>query len=419
MPRRKRSAPGRKRKSRIAAKRDTRRRWPYAAAALSLLLVVVIWVLVERSRSGSVERSRSGSVERGRSGSGSSSAIRSTPPEIGREVPQIANLDALDPGMAGAVREAVASVRRDPGDAAAYGHLGLVYHAHDYVELARQCYERAHRLAPQVADWPYYLGFFAAGRGETQEAIRYFEKVIELRSDYLPAYFRLGNVLLAEGRLDEAQAAYRTMVTKAPREPWAYVGLGKAAGRQDRFEEAANQLRKALNLDPENRETLYLLAMAHAELGQEERASELLRGIEGSEVSPIADPMLERALRQTRDLQAQIAVANGLVAEKRYSAAEAIYRRVLDLDPELFDVHLDLGVLFGLTGRNEEAERMLTRAVALEPGRADGHTMLAIAYLKTQRPELAFEELQTALELDPNHARAREILTSMGVEHTP
>ena len=178
-------------------------------------------------------------------------------------------------------------------------------------------------------------------------------------------------------------------------------------------------LRKALDLDPENRETLYLLAMSNVELGQEEKASQLLRGLESKEVSALADPMLERALRQTRDLQAQIAVANGLLAEKRYEAAEMIYRRVLASDPESFEAHLDLGVLLGLTGRNEEAERVLSRAVALEPERADGHTMLAIAYLKTQRPELAFEALQTALELDPDHARAREILTSLGVERTP
>ena len=415
MPRRKRSALGRRRKSRNAAKKDTRERSRlYATAALSLLLVVIIGVLVERARSGTVERERSGS------GSASRSApTPSAPPETGHRVPEIANLDQLDPGMARAVREAVAAVRRDPGDAAAYGHLGRTYHAHDYIELARQCYERAQRLAPQVPDWPYYLGFFAAERGETQEAARYFEKVIDLRSDYLPAYFRLGNVLVAEGLLDQAETTYRTLVTRDPREPWGYLGLGKAARRRDQFEEAAKHLSKALDLDPENRETLYLLAMAHVELGQEERASELLRGIESKEVSPLADPMLERALRQTRDLQAKIAVANDLLAEKRYEAAESIYRRVLDSDPESFDAHLNLGVALGLTGSNEEAERVLTRAVALEPERADGHTMLAIAYLKTQRPELALEALQTALELDPTHARAHQILTSLGVEHTP
>ena len=40
------------------------------------------------------------------------------------------------------------------------------------------------------------------------------------------------------------------MVTKDPREPWGYLGLGKAARRRDQFEEAAKHLRKPLAFLP-------------------------------------------------------------------------------------------------------------------------------------------------------------------------
>ena len=52
------------------------------------------------------------------------------------------------------MRRSVAAAEAAPASGEALGELGRVYHAHQYYELARQCYLGAQRLAPDTFDWP-------------------------------------------------------------------------------------------------------------------------------------------------------------------------------------------------------------------------------------------------------------------------
>ena len=328
-------------------------------------------------------------------------------------IPRISDLSELDPGFATAVRDAVAAVERDPSSGAAIGALGRLYQAHRYVDQARRCYERAARLDPSTPEWPYYLGFLAAGRGAHDEAARYFERVLELRPSYWAARVRLGNALLAAGDPDGAAAAYLAARAAAPGAPWGELGLGKAARRRGRPEAAAEHLRTALALDPAHRETRYLLAMTERQLGNPERAEELLADLEAAEVPSLDDPMMQAVFALVRDAQSLIRTANERLAAGDRAGAERLYREVLRLDPDSYDAHLNLGVLHGLADRNREAAAALERAIEIDPERADAHALLTIAYIRTGRAEEGLRQLEKALELDPDHPRAREILRSL------
>ena len=174
-------------------------------------------------------------------------ALREPPSSLAaNEIPRIPNLSELDPGFVTAVSDAMAAVDRDPSSGAAVGALGRLYQAHRYVDHARRCYERAQELDPAAVDWPYYLGFLAAGRGGHREAAGHFERALELGPSYWPARVRLGNALLAAGDFGGAEQAFRTARSAAPRAPWGELGLGKTARRRGRFETAAEHLRAAL-----------------------------------------------------------------------------------------------------------------------------------------------------------------------------
>ncbi len=329
-------------------------------------------------------------------------------------IPHIPNLSELDPGFATAVRDAVAAVERDPASGAALGALGRLYQAHRYLDQARSCYERAAALDPRSPEWPYYLGFLAAGRGAQNEAARHFERVLELRPSYWAARVRLGNALLAIGDLDGAERAFLAARSAAPGAPWGELGLGKTARRRGRFEEAAEHLRSSLAADPEHRETRYLLAMTERQLGNDERANELLSGLAEAEVSSLPDPMMQAVQALVRDTQTMIRTASQRLAERDYRTAERLYLEVLRLDPDSYDAHLNLGVLYGLADRNPEAAAALERALEIDPERADAYALLTIAYIKTGRAEQGLQQLEKALEIDPDHPRAREIFHSLG-----
>ena len=326
---------------------------------------------------------------------------------------RIPDLSELDPGFVTAVRDALAVVDRDPSNGAAVGALGRLYQAHRYVDQARRCYERAEELDPSSPDWPYYLGFLAEGRGDHDEAVRRFERALELRPSYWAARVRLGNALLAAGDPDGAEEAFRAVRAAAPGSPWGELGLGKAARRRGRPETAAEHLRTALALDPAHRETRYLLAMTERQLGNSERADDLLADLEATEVPNLDDPMLEAVFDLVRDTQTMIRTANQRLAEGDHVAAERLYRAVLRLDPDSYDAHLNLGVLHGLADRNQEAAAALERALEIDPGRADAYALLTIAYIRTGRAEEGLRQLERALEIDPDHPRAREILQNL------
>ncbi len=334
------------------------------------------------------------------------------------DIPRIPNLSELDPGFAAAVRDALSSVDRDPSSGAAIGALGRLYQAHRYVDQARRCYERAEELDPSAPDWPYYLGFLAAGRGAHDEAARRFERALELRPSYWAARVRLGNALLAAGDADGAEDAFRAARAASPGTPWGELGLGKAARRRGQPEAAAEHLRTALALDPAHRETRYLLAMTERQLGNPERAEELLADLADAEVSSLDDPMLEAVFELVRDTQTMIRTANERLAAGDRQGAERLYREVLRLDPDSYDAHLNLGVLHGLADRNREAAAALERAIEIDPDRADAYALLVIAYIRTGRTEEGLRQLERALEIDPEHPRAREILRSLGGDAT-
>ena len=341
------------------------------------------------------------------------------PAAAAAEVPRIPDLSDLDAGFATAVRDALSVVDRDPSNGAAVGALGRLYQAHRYVDQARRCYELAERLDPSAPEWPYYLGFLAAGRGAHDQAARRFERTLELRPSYWAARVRLGNALLAADDPDGAESAFRAARAAASGAPWGELGLGKAARRRGDPEGAAVHLRAALALDPAHRETRYLLATTERQLGNAERAGELLAGLEDAEVSSFDDPMLEAVFELVRDTQTMIRTANERLAAGEHAAAERLYRQVLRLDPDSYDAHLNLGVLHGLADRNPEAAAALERAVEIDPDRADAYALLTIAYIKTGRAEEGLRQLERALEIDPDHPRAREILNSLGGNRAP
>lgn len=343
-------------------------------------------------------------------------ACSEPPPQIAAvaDIPRIPNLHELDTGFATAVRDALAAVERDPSNGAAAGALGRLYQAHRYLDQARRCYERAAGLEPETAEWPYYLGFLAAGRGAQEEAARYFERVLELRPSYWAARVRLGNALLAAGDLDGAERAFQAARSAAPDAPWGELGLGKAARRRGRPETAAEHLRLSLAVDPQHRETRYLLAMTERQLGNDARAEKLLRDLTEAEVSSLPDPMMQAILALVRDIQSMIRTANQRLADGDHRAAERLYLEALRLDSDSYDAHLNLGVLYGLADRNAEAAAALERAIEIDPGRADAYALLMIAYIKTGRAEEGLQQLEKALEIDPDHPRAQEIFRSLG-----
>ena len=91
----------------------------------------------------------------------------------------------------------------------------------------------------------------------------------------------------------------------------------------------------------------------------------------------------------------------------RLAAAEAGYREVLEIAPELPGAALNYALLARATGRLGLALELAERAVASQPREAAAHATLGSLLLERERTRDALAAYRTALALDPGHVNAR------------
>jgi eukaryotic-like serine/threonine-protein kinase len=157
-----------------------------------------------------------------------------------------------------------------------------------------------------------------------------------------------------------------------------YVGRGK-------YEDAVEQFRQAVNLEPISDEHFTGLAAAYEHLGRLDEA--------------------EKAYLQAIKLRPYYSVAYNsaglfyLLSAARYKQAEEMFRKAVAVAPEDFRGYGNLGSALALQGRYREAIASLQRSVSLR-ATAEGYSNLATAYFGLRRFEDAARNYERALALD-------------------
>jgi tetratricopeptide (TPR) repeat protein len=88
----------------------------------------------------------------------------------------------------------------------------------------------------------------------------------------------------------------------------------------------------------------------------------------------------------------------------RLDAAEQIYQRILQVEPEQPDALHFMGVLNAQLGRHQAAVDYITRAIAVRPNLAPYHLNLGLAYQASQKLDAAIASYRRALQLQPEFA---------------
>ena len=211
---------------------------------------------------------------------------------------------------------------------------------------------------------------------------------------------KLGNQYLDEGRLDDAEDAYRRAIAIDAHDANAHANLGMVLAEKKRDEDAAVELKTALALDSS-------LATPHYLLGQMAQAK-------GSWTA--AAQHVELAVARGLDFRiACRALCNALTQCGRIGEAKSLLETHIAASPDVADYHFCLGNLYASESASDSALAAYRNAIALDPGFVDAH--LCIGVIQNEQRELdgAIERFQKVLELDPTHAAA---LKNLGVVHT-
>jgi tetratricopeptide (TPR) repeat protein len=196
------------------------------------------------------------------------------------------------------------------------------------------------------------LGMALYDQGRTTQALRHFEKSLQLAPDNFGAHNDLGLALAKLGRLPEAVNQYETALRLRPTFPEAHNDLGLALLELDRPAEALGHFETALRLNPGLATVCFNLGKTLAKLGRLEEA--IARYEQAIQFNP-------------RDAGACTNLGNVLVRMGRVSQAIAWYETAGRLDPGDAMAQYNLAMALAQVGRTSEAIDHFQAALRLRP----------------------------------------------------
>jgi tetratricopeptide (TPR) repeat protein len=242
-----------------------------------------------------------------------------------------------------------------PQDANIIGLHGAILLKLGHEDDAQQALHKAIALEPGFAKPHEDLGRLFLARKEPERAARHFKQAIQLDGGQASAYSGLANALAQLGKPVEAKAAHQEFLQRSP---------------------VASTLLEA---------------------------DKLLREGDGAVAEQLCNELLQREPDNTQILRMLARIASD---GERSVVAEKLLRRIINLSPNEYLSHIDLGRFLVEQGRFPEAVEMFEHAVSLNDKVADNFRLLGDAQAVIGRSADALASYQLALHLHPGDPHA-------------
>jgi tetratricopeptide (TPR) repeat protein len=176
------------------------------------------------------------------------------------------------------------------------------------------------------------LGQVLVKQGKLDEAIEHYAEAIRINPRTVKAHTNMGNALLDLGREDEAIQHLSQAVRLDPDFADAHYNLGNGLARKQKYKEAIEEYRIAVRINPKLAETYNNMGNAFAALGETDEA--LRCYLKAIQIEP-------------RIVQAYVSLGNIEFDKNSMDEAISWYAKALEIKPDLPKVHNDLaGALY-------------------------------------------------------------------------
>ena len=300
----------------------------------------------------------------------------------------------------------------------AISHLKL----HDF-EGGRKYFDKTSKIRRKLnddkgisIDYKRFGDFYRSER-EYDKAIEYYREAIRADLDHEAVHHTIGVLLNNLKRYDEAEEAFRRSIeigVQLGNERGVAMALNSMGGvlqRQGRFDEAEKAFRDSIEIVEELGDkqgvamTLNSLGGVLQRQGRFEEAADAFRrsikiGVQLGDKYGVAMTLnsLGRMLQR----------------QGRFDEAEKAFRDGIEIDEKLGDKRglamtlNSLGEVLQRQGKFEEAKEAWGEAIKADPDDAEAHANLGSLFLITERPEEANEEFEIAKKLFKNQGREED-----------
>lgn len=271
------------------------------------------------------------------------------------------------------------------------------------------------RKAPGDTDLLARAAWACFRQNKRVDARYYLDRLLKIEPGNASGLLLTGEIAMARNAEDRASHFLRKGIEKGGGDYHACLHLGMIEKKHGRLDEAIRYLEEAIDCFPGHvgpESPYHLLPALYLSRGDREKAVELLE---------------QKTAYIEYNLPDRLEIARYYSEAGSHLDAVKYLEEIVEIDPFIRSVHLDLGRSLHALGRLEEALGELETARLVTPPRekgprtsegadqedywslADIHAEKAAVLLDLDRPDEARRELERAVSCNPNHEKALEL----------
>jgi len=275
-----------------------------------------------------------------------------------------------------------------------YLESGQKYSAQGKDREAAIQFSNALKIDKNFGDAHYALAQTYIHMGAYSAAYSELKHTVDLQPANYKARIDLGNLILAGGKIDEAQAQATAVIAAQPNNADVHALLSRIAARQGHKDQALAEINRALELAPNDsklHETLALLEVSDSSLSSSVEA-ELKKSV-------VLDP---------KSLNARLLLAAFYLKNGRLQNAEQVCWSAVAIDPKNLGARENLAQVILKQGDKPRAEQVLRQASTDLADNPNGVRLLADYYAGSGQIDKARAEFASLAQKYPKNVSVQE-----------
>ena len=328
-----------------------------------------------------------------------------------------------------AIEDLEHSLQLNPTSGETYFALGNVWYDLEALGEARGLYQSALSLDSTEAKYHFQLAMVYFKSDSVDSALTEFQWAYRWYPKYSLAYEFAANILLQQGRWPEVVEVLELGLASATETEVTRFWLGVAHSEVGNFERAAELLRGYVSQREDHMAARYNFGRALYEIGEYEEAVEHLTRVSGElpqllkgqlflgrSLSALGQDSLALAVldtllgRDSTHYEGWIERGNLDLKHDRYDLAMAQYALASALNPERWEAYLRRGLTHYLEGSYRESELLLFEALMRQDSVAAVYALLGDVATVVGEDDFAVYYFNMVLRLSPEDAEARSKL---------